>query len=115
MKQVFVATNPTEAQVVRSLLEARGIEAEVHGEALWGALAAVGLTIDTPPTVWVLDDEDEGEALRIIEQEEAAGGPPPPAAGSWQCESCGEELEAQFDECWKCGAKRPGIEPPSPV
>ena len=114
MKQVFVATSPTEAQVVRSMLDARGIEAEVHGEALWGALAAVALTIDTPPTVWVLDDEDEPEALQVIGEYAGAAGPPRPVAG-WRCAACGEELEPQFDECWKCGARRSEGEPPAPV
>jgi hypothetical protein len=112
MKQVFVATDPTEAQVVRSLLDARGIEAEVHGEALWGALAAVPLTVDTPPTVWVLDDEDEREALQVIEEYAAAAVPPATPVGTWTCAACGEELDPQFDECWKCGARREG-EPPA--
>ncbi|MGQ0722472.1 MAG: putative signal transducing protein [Candidatus Eiseniibacteriota bacterium] len=106
MRQVFVATDPTEAQVVRSLLDARGIEAEVHGEALWGAFAAVPMTVDTPPTVWVLDDADEIEALKIIEEYAAASEPPAAPAGTWKCAACGEELEPQFDECWKCGARR---------
>jgi hypothetical protein len=107
MKQVFVATDPTEAQVVCSLLEARGIEAEVHGEALWGALAAVALTIDTPPTVWVLDDGDESDALNVIEEYAALAVPPAAPAETWKCAACGEELELQFDECWKCGTHRP--------
>jgi hypothetical protein len=118
VKQVFTATNPTEAQVVRSVLESRGIDAEVHGEDLWGALPAVALTIDTPPTVWVVDDAQEQEALQIIEEYTAELAPPAPSApepASWRCAACGEQLEAQFDECWKCGARRPDGEPPAPV
>ncbi|MHC4331384.1 MAG: DUF7577 domain-containing protein, partial [Planctomycetota bacterium] len=24
----------------------------------------------------------------------------------WTCPNCGEEVEAQFTNCWKCGANR---------
>jgi DNA-directed RNA polymerase subunit RPC12/RpoP len=23
----------------------------------------------------------------------------------WQCPSCGEKIEAQFTQCWKCGTE----------
>ena len=26
----------------------------------------------------------------------------------WKCPSCGEQLEEQFDTCWKCGTNRDG-------
>ncbi len=25
------------------------------------------------------------------------------SAETWNCPKCGEEVEAQFDACWKCG------------
>jgi hypothetical protein len=36
VKQVFVAQHPTEAHVIKGLLEAEGIRAEVRGESLFG-------------------------------------------------------------------------------
>jgi hypothetical protein len=28
---------------------------------------------------------------------------------TWRCPRCSEILEAQFDNCWKCGEAQPGI------
>lgn len=68
MKQVFVARNPAEAHIVKGLLESRGIPAEVHGESLWGTRGETPLTPDTAPSVWVLDDLQVPEAIRIVEE-----------------------------------------------
>ena len=68
MKQVFVARNPTEAHLVKGLLESSGISAEVRGEALWGTRGETPLTPDTLPTVWVVDDHQATEALRIVKE-----------------------------------------------
>jgi hypothetical protein len=71
MKQVFVASNPAEAHIVRGLLESRGIDAEVRGEALWGTRGETPLGPDTLPTVWV-EDAQATEAARIVEEYSAA-------------------------------------------
>ena len=31
---------------------------------------------------------------------------PKPVGKPWKCPRCGEELESQFDTCWKCGTVR---------
>lgn len=31
----------------------------------------------------------------------------------WACSHCGEELEEQFESCWKCGASRDGAIDPT--
>jgi hypothetical protein len=57
------------------------------------------------------EEEKDGEATAQCEaggDSEAAKKAPP---ACWRCEKCGEELEASFDTCWKCGAvKTPGDE-----
>jgi hypothetical protein len=68
MKQVFVARNPAEAHLVKGMLEANGIRAEIHGEALWGTRGETPLTADTLPTVWVLDDLQVPEAIRLVKE-----------------------------------------------
>jgi len=30
----------------------------------------------------------------------------------WTCSKCGEQLEATFDTCWSCGARRDGVSNP---
>jgi hypothetical protein len=104
--QVFVAQHPTEAHLVRGLLEAEGIQADVRGESLFGARGEAPVTPDTLPTVWVLDDNDVAKATQILAgygQRKSPGTP----QSTWQCPDCGEQVEAQFGECWKCGAAAP--------
>lgn len=105
MKQVFVARNPTEAHFVKGVLETRGIAAEVRGEALWGTQG--DLIPDNLPTVWVLDDRQAPEAVRILEEYSSSTSVTGLAAHGWRCPGCGEQLEPQFSECWKCGASHP--------
>src|SRR5262249_36399119 len=62
MKKVFVARNPAEAHLVKGMLEAAGLKAEVRGEALWGTRGETPLDAETSPTVWVLDDKHVPEA-----------------------------------------------------
>jgi hypothetical protein len=49
------------------LLESHGIRAEVQGELLFGTRGETPLTPDTLPSVWVLDDHQEAEAVGIVE------------------------------------------------
>ena len=49
--------------------------------------------------------EPEPEEHGLSEEE---GRPAAPAG--WRCGNCGEELEANFDACWKCGAQKPAPE-----
>ena len=104
MTQVFVAQHPAEAHLVKGLLEADGIPAEVHGESLFGARGEAPATPDTLPSVWVVDDADAPRAAVIL----ADFGRQSPEAtrASWRCPNCGETVEGQFTDCWRCGAVR---------
>ena len=77
-------------------------------------MAAYGelpMTFDTLPSIW-LAPEDRARARQRIEQ--ALHGKRSDL--SWVCPGCLERLEAQFTECWNCGAARPvewqGPQPP---
>jgi hypothetical protein len=48
------------------------------------------------------------DAINPMFQPPAA--PPPPRADDWICPRCGETIEGQFTECWKCAAG--GVEAP---
>lgn len=106
MIKVFVAQHPTEAHLVKGLLETDGIVAEVQGERLFAVRGEVPITEDTLPTVWV-DDGSAERALAIIEDYARRNAPADSLDPPWQCASCGEQVEAQFGTCWKCGAERP--------
>ena len=90
MIRVYTAADPADAQLVCDLLNDRGLKAVVQGEALWAARGDIPAGPTTAPSL-------------IAEYETRPKEHPPP----WKCPKCGEKVEGQFSECWKCGAKRP--------
>ena len=106
MKQVYLAANPIEANVLAELLRVEGIQAIVQGEHLYAIRGVVPMSY---PTVWVIEDEDYDRArelaLEFDRAQRAATGQD--AQVPWQCSECGEVIEGHFDQCWQCGADRP--------
>jgi hypothetical protein len=106
VKQVYLAQDPIEANVLVDLLKDEGIEAVVQGEYLY---AIRGLVPATYPTVWVVN-EDEYERARTLalefDRQQRTGDDEEPLE-PWICPSCGETIEGQFDQCWHCGEERP--------
>ncbi len=103
LKRAYIAADPVDAHMVRGMLEALGIDAVVKGDIAWSARGETPPMDDTAPQVWV-DEADvpaAREAIARRERGEAGQG------GEWRCPSCGERLEAQFTQCWNCGAARP--------
>jgi len=106
MIKVFTAQNHTEAHLVRGLLEAEDIPAEVRGEALSaidGGLAVLGFR----PTVWIPDDHRLAHATELVEGFSKHRTSTPHPGTPWQCPQCNEHHEPQFTECWHCGTSRP--------
>ncbi|MBM3353582.1 MAG: DUF2007 domain-containing protein [Betaproteobacteria bacterium] len=99
MKRVFSSFDRIAVFHARNLLEAEGIRASVRNQILSSAMG------ELPPAecqaeVWVADDAEAALAEQILRQGSTrAGGAP------WRC-ACGEQLEAQFLQCWKCGRGR---------
>lgn len=108
MKQVYVGTDPIDAELVKGLLAASGIEATVQGGAVFALRGEIPMTTDTLPTVWVLDDGEFDRASSIVEDDRRRRAVGASGTGIWSCPACGERLEAQFTHCWKCGAGRAG-------
>jgi hypothetical protein len=75
----------------RNLLEARGIACHVrnyHSASVLGELPFLEVEL----------------ARRVIA---TAGVPQWGGARDWTCPGCGEKLEAQFAQCWRCGTEGP--------
>ncbi len=89
--------------VMKNVLETHDIECVVQGEYRRSAVGEIP-PLEAWIELWVLDETRVREAQRIIEaaQSEADTEQQP-----WRCPKCGEELEGQFDQCWKCGTERP--------
>jgi hypothetical protein len=98
LKRVFSSFNLQLVHHQRNLLQAEGIRAVVKNEILSSAMG------ELPPAecqaeLWVVNDADARRAEEIL----LRGSVPGP---QWTC-ACGEALEAQFTQCWRCGASRP--------
>ena len=105
MKKVYIAKNPTDAHLLKGLLEGENIEAEVRGEFLYGVRGEVPITPDTCPSVWIVDDSDYDKAMDLISTFREGESPTLIEGKAWRC-NCGEENESQFTECWSCGKTR---------
>jgi hypothetical protein len=107
MKKVYIAKHPTEAHLIKGLLESYSISCEVRGESLFGVRGELPITTDTFPSVWIHDDEDFEKARAIVNDYDKGDKDHVPKRSSWKCQKCGEVLEPQFTECWNCGTERP--------
>lgn len=96
--------DPTRAHLVRSLLEAHGVEAVVQGELAFG-LGAVGPAAEV--SVWLLDEGQLPLALDILSRMEAEGRRPEPDLEPpdepWTCPECGLRLGPGHEQCYRCG------------
>ena len=96
MRRVFSSFDLIAVHHARNLLEAEGIGAVVRNERLGSAMG------ELPPAecqaeVWVMEDADAQRAERLLREGRPATGP------AWTCPACGERLEPQFAQCWRCG------------
>ena len=108
IKKVYVARGPGDAHILRGLLESEGIQVVVRGDDFMPLQGGGLFHLETRPSVWVLEDECFPLALEIArDYESRTGEAADPSPGSWTCRSCGEQVETQFGDCWKCGAARP--------
>lgn len=87
---------------LKNVLEMQGIECDVRNQFLSGALGEVP-AFECWPQLWVRHAADWPRAQEILNTHLE-----PPETGSepWTCGDCGERLEAQFSECWQCGAQQ---------
>jgi len=103
MKRVYSAENGLMMDYLSGLLEDRGIHCMLRNQLLSGASGELP-PIETWPTLWVLDDRDAKLAQALIDEVLQE---PENDQVEWHCPHCGEDIEAQFSQCWQCGTARP--------
>jgi hypothetical protein len=112
MRHVYTGRDEMDAHFVKGLLENEGIEAVVTGENLEATWSTLPLSENSLPSVWVREEDEQRAALivneysqvdRVNASDKVADSPRP----TWKCPNCGEAVEVQFTECWKCGHARP--------
>lgn len=102
MTRIFSSWNLAAVHHAKNLLEVEGIRARVRNELLSSGIGQLP-TIECQIELWVVNDADAERAERILRF-----GPvrPEERGRSWRCAGCGEVSEAQFTQCWRCGAYR---------
>lgn len=96
-----VAEKP-QAGLLKERLEQEGIACLLRNVDLFSALGEIPF-LECLPELWVIDDEMYPRARMLLkgwmDLDEAT-------RQEWICPACGENLEGQFDACWKCGRQR---------
>lgn len=111
LKKVYVADGPGDAHLLCGLLEVVGIAAVIRGDDMVPLQGGSLFAIETRPSVWVLSNDAEADqyarAVEIAKDYAARKRVSDSSTGEpWHCGSCGEIVESQFTECWKCGVTR---------
>jgi hypothetical protein len=101
-REVYLAADPVNAEIVKDLLVDKGITAHVRNQYLWGGMGQ--LPPDVYPEVWIEDPADFERARRIVADFEAG---PVESGRTWICPGCGEAVDDQFNACWYCQHPRP--------
>jgi hypothetical protein len=101
MKRLEQAPNVALATLWVDLLRQGGIAASVQ-RAYASGIAGEIPPDQALPEVWVLDDDDHARAAALLHALRHL------PHRHWQCPDCGETVDGPFEECWNCGATRPG-------
>jgi len=102
VKCVHQTSNRTVAQLLRSALESEGVATLVQGEHLTALQGELPAGASAQYRVCIVDDDQLPRAIHLAKQWLAEEGSR--SSTPWVCEACGEQHEAQFGSCWKCGA-----------
>lgn len=105
MKRVFSSHDLIAVHHARNLLDAAGIHAVVRNELLSSAMGELP-PVECQAELWVVDPANAARAEQILRDGRLPSAPGAPAATRWRCPACGEPAEAQFTQCWRCGATR---------
>ena len=102
MRKVHTAESLIAIAHLRNVLESAGIACVVRNDRLGGVVGEIPF-VECWPELWV---RSPGQALRakgLIDEALQSGAEEDP----WVCPGCGEQIEAQFMQCWRCAAVRP--------
>lgn len=102
LKRLHVARHAPEAHVLRGFLASHGICAEVRGDLLTSGWGELPLDVCS---VWT-GDEDHARAAELVREFFSGACARRHSGDAWTCPGCGEALEGQFTQCWRCGAAR---------
>ena len=102
MRKVYTSSDLNLVQYARSVLEGHKIESVILREQLAGVVGGIA-PLDAWTELWVHDAARIDEARQLIE---SAMKKTETQEQPWHCPGCGENIEAQFTQCWKCETER---------
>jgi len=107
MKKIYGSHDPILVAQLREVLEANHIACLTRNDFLLGAAGELPPT-ECWPEIWVLEDFQAEQARELVQAFLQAAEQP---ARPWTCPGCGEQVDAPFSQCWRCGFERPPWEP----
>ncbi|MBI1314289.1 DUF2007 domain-containing protein [bacterium] len=103
LREVYMASNPADAHVVKLYLADEGISARIAGEQLQSAMGNLPPGQATAPRLLVLDADYEKAKLLVDRMESLHRySDSLPELTPWVCPKCGESVDGTFDICWNC-------------
>jgi hypothetical protein len=98
LREVYNARNVAEASLMKQMLEAEGIWAEIINASLQNAVGDLPYLAISPRVRVRREDYARAREL-VIAQVEKGKGPP---GEDWICPRCNEANGPAFDFCWNC-------------
>jgi len=99
MKTVYSSANFLIVEHYKNVLETQGIPCVIKNSFLASAAGELPPT-ETWPELCVIEDEHLPRAQAIINSDKTLS---EKDSQAWQCQKCGESIEGQFTQCWRCG------------
>ena len=97
MRRVHTAESTIEIAHLRNVLESEGIACIVRNDRLAGVMGEIPF-VECWPELGVREPWQALRARGLIDEALA-----PAAQGEpWSCPGCGERVEPQFAQCWRC-------------
>ncbi|NNC23789.1 DUF2007 domain-containing protein [Salinisphaera sp. USBA-960] len=96
-----MARDAVNAEIVKDMLCAYGIDARVEQDNTWAGAAALPASL--APRVSVADPDERPRARELIDAFEQG---PVDSGNAWTCPGCSESIPGQFDRCWLCDTPR---------
>ena len=100
--EVEVYHNDLDGEIAKGLLAENGIEALISKDDCGGMFPNLQATRGVRLYVLPRDVETSEDLLKMLSNNDTE----PKTDSNWQCSNCGEDLEPQFTDCWKCGTER---------
>ena len=106
MKRVYASADRAAVELVCDFLYREGIDNRVFNENTASVFGGIPF-FHAVPEVWVLRNDDEEAARAIIERFQSGAIREALARDPWICPECGEVIEGQFTQCWRCAEDDP--------